>query len=187
MFYFKLGCTRDLVIVVDESSRVYHDEAIIMQFLSNIVNSLPVSDAEVHVALGLFSHTYRAIFDLNDLTSKADTLQALRQQTLKGGHDVDIITGMDYVLNHALTPAAGDRPEASNIVLIISAHGTSHGTQMLVLENQLHIKAEVIAVEIGQSEFKLLATGPDHDFDISSPKHLQEIELAVKQLICNNV
>lgn len=187
MTYFNLGCTKDLVLIVDESSRLYHDETIIMQFLSNIVDSLPVSDSEVHVALGLFSHHSRAIFDLNDLTTKADTLQALRQQTLKGGHDVDIITGIDYVLNHALTPAAGDRPEASNIVLIITAHGTSHDTSMLVHENQLHIKAEVISVEIGQADFKLLASGSDHDFDISSPQQLQQIETAVKQLICNTV
>ncbi|XP_053408696.1 uncharacterized protein LOC123560417 isoform X2 [Mercenaria mercenaria] len=106
----KSNCVKDLILVVDETDRIQPYENTLISFLNNVVSSLPVNEAEIHVALGLFSNSFRPIFDLNELHSKSETLNALNSQTLSGADRGDTQEALNYILEHALTPASGDRP-----------------------------------------------------------------------------
>ncbi|XP_045208892.2 uncharacterized protein LOC123560799 [Mercenaria mercenaria] len=178
------GCIRDLVLIVDESTSVkrYHSE--INRFLHDVVAPLPVNDAEVHVSLGLFATASRTIFDLDDLHSKSAVLHALGSQTLHGGTG-DVDEGLKYAVNHALTPAAGDRPSAKNVVIIITDDGTKNRALLTSLEHAVHSKADVISIEIGSVLFAHLASDTHNAFHLLLPTSLSQIAKKVSDLVCS--
>lgn len=180
---FLPGCIRDLVFVVDESSSLGRYESRIKNFLLSVVSHLPVSETEVHVSLGFFTTHSRPAFDLDEYHSKNDVLGAISGQTLKGGHG-DVNAGLNYVLDHALTPSAGDRKSASNIVVILTDDGVDNSLLLNSLEHRVHAEADVISVVIGHVAFSHLATDDMHQFRLRSPIELSSIVQEVANLIC---
>ncbi|XP_045208518.2 uncharacterized protein LOC123560386 [Mercenaria mercenaria] len=177
------GCIRDLVLIVDESTSVKRYHSDINRFLHDVVAPLPVNDAEVHVSLGFFTTASRPIFDLDDLHSKSAVLQALGSQTIQGGHG-DINEGLKYVVNHALTPAAGDRTSAKNVVIIITDDGSDNKALLTPLEHAVHSKADVISVVIGHVHLASLASDRHYAFHMPSASGLSKISKQVSDLIC---
>ncbi|XP_060573255.1 uncharacterized protein LOC132731148 isoform X2 [Ruditapes philippinarum] len=178
------GCVIDLVIVIDESTSVRRYQSEVEQFLHDVVSPLPISDAEVHVSLGMFASSSRHIFDLDDLHSKDSVLRALTHLSLHGGSG-DIDVGLKYVTHHALRSRAGDRPSAKNVVLILTDDGTHNRTLLTSLEHEVHKIADVISVEIGPLiHFGHLASDTHHQFHLNSPLSLSQISRQVSELIC---
>ena len=178
-----IDCMKDLVIVVDETERVQPFEQDVFSFLHNVVSSLPVSKENIHVAFGMFTNHFRPVFDLNDHPSKADTLSAISNQRFRGEERGDTEEALNYVIQHALTPTSGDRPEAQNVVLVITSHAVAHQTSMVWKENQVHTIAEVILVQFGHANFQYLASGSSHDFHLSSGNQITGIVQNVTNLI----
>ncbi|XP_060561055.1 uncharacterized protein LOC132720848 [Ruditapes philippinarum] len=176
-------CVKDLVLVVDDTSRIQPFENAVHSFLQNVVSSLPISTTDIHVALGMFSNDFLPIFDFNDHPSKADTLHAISTQVFRGDQRGDTKEALNYIINHALTPTSGDRPNAQNVVLLITSHDTGHDRELLWKENQVHMAADVILVQFGHADFKYLASGNNHNFHLSSGYQISQIAQNVTNLI----
>ncbi|KAH3692109.1 uncharacterized protein LOC127863480 [Dreissena polymorpha] len=180
-------CHVDLVFVVDESRAMSLREKAIVTFLHNIVIRLPVSADGVHVAAGTFSNTAQNRFDLTDHTTMQSALAAVDAITLNAGSGLsaDLNAGLHYVIDHALTPAGGDRPNSDNVVVIITNHGTRNQQELTDQETMLHAMSQnVIAIEIGAARFENLSTDRQHEFRLTDPIQLNQILSRVVSLIC---
>lgn len=155
----------------------------VRHFLIDVVHGLPISNSEVHASLGAFAEDSREVFDLGDHTSMRTLVNAISGFDLKGGTG-EINEGLLYAVDRATTPAAGDRAGAKNVVVLITDDGTRNVAKLKHLEDELHSKANVIAIEIGHVAFNHLSSDARQSFHLRSTDGLQNIVDTVSTLIC---
>lgn len=179
-------CVVDLIFVVDESTSMERKENNIRNFIDNVVRNLPVSNTGAHVSLGMFNQYSREIFDLNDHTSVTSLRNAISRLSLNGGIG-DINAGLTYAVNDAMSSAAGDRPNARNVVVIMTDDGTNNAGKLRALEDKLHQQSDdVIAIEIGHVDFAHLASDSRHEIHLRTADSLTNIVQTVRTLICKS-
>jgi len=173
-----------VIFVIDESTSLNRHESDVTGFLYDVVRKLPVSNDGTHVSVGLFSTQSREIFDLDEHTDKTSLLRAINNIDLQGGGG-EINAGLSYAVNDAMTKAAGDRPEAPNVVIVMTDDGTRSSSTLRSLEDQLQQMSDnVIAVEIGHVTFNHLSTDSRHEFHLRDTHSLDSIINSVSGLIC---
>lgn len=93
-------------------------------FVNNIILGLNIDTGSIRVGLITFSDTYKQYFFLNTFTTRGQMLAALNNVTYVPGATN---TGMalNYVRTVMLTSGNGDRPEAPNIVVLLTDGGST--------------------------------------------------------------
>ena len=154
----------DLILVVDESTRMDMHERSVISFLTSLVSEMSISDTQTHVSLGLFRTMGHEQFDLDAHMSIESLTAAISHIRFHGGYG-DIEAGISYAVNDAMTHAAGDRPGVPNVVVIITADGDRNfGGHLFALEHEIHLKSDnVILIELGHVSIDHLATDNGHE------------------------
>lgn len=172
---FVLACVsaayKDVVYVMDRSGSVKEadfDESV--DFVYNVTEYLAIGTSEMQVSIVIFSSSHSEEFDLNDFTSKADLLNAIKNlrgtRTTGKTYTYDAI---DYVKDTSFTSAKGGRSGANRTVVILTDGLSNNFTRTVTAADELRagLGAEVFAIGIGSTvsksndELKGIASDPD--------------------------
>ena len=122
------NCTTavDLIFVIDSSgsigSRGYEQ---MKSFVSQIVNKFDIESGNVRVGLLMYSTTVNTAFNLNTYSSRADVRAAVANLTYSAGR-TNTGDALAYVRQVLLQPAAGDRPQVPNVVVVLTDGGSTN-------------------------------------------------------------
>lgn len=162
---------KDVVYVMDRSGSVKEadfDESV--DFVYNVTEYLAIGTSEMQVSIVIFSSSHSEEFDLNDFTSKADLLNAVKNlrgtRTTGKTYTYDAI---DYVKDNSFTSAKGGRSGANRTVVILTDGLSNNFTRTVTAADELRagLGAEVFAIGIGSTvsksndELKGIASDPD--------------------------
>ena len=114
-------CTKDIIIVLDYSSsikkNIFEDE--LVEFAYDLVESVPIGNEDVLVAVVLFNHDAITAIGFKDYDSKDSLLRKIKQLRFHSG-----FTNIPFALLHAASilqdPTAGHRPSAPDYVIVVT-------------------------------------------------------------------
>uniref|UniRef100_K1R0L2 Collagen alpha-1(XII) chain n=1 Tax=Magallana gigas TaxID=29159 RepID=K1R0L2_MAGGI len=171
---------KDVVYVMDRSGSVKEadfDESV--DFVYNVTEYLAIGTSEMQVSIVIFSSSHSEEFDLNDFTTKADLLNAIKNlrgtRTTGKTYTYDAI---DYVRENSFSSAKGGRSGANRTVVILTDGLSNNFTRTVTAADELRagLGAEVFAIGIGSTvsksndELKGIASDPDSYYAISHPR-----------------
>ncbi|XP_036134702.1 integrin alpha-2 [Molossus molossus] len=125
------ACTSfiDVVVVCDESNSIYPWEAV-KNFLKKFVQGLDIGPAKTQVGLIQYANSPRVVFNLTTFKTKAEMITATTQTYQKGGDLTNTFKAIQYARDFAYTAAAGGRPGATKVMVVVT-DGESHDGSML--------------------------------------------------------
>lgn len=176
-------CPKDIVFLVDESSKVQHREShATMNSIINVVSQLDIGPTSNLVGLYGYDSRIRDHIELNKYTTKHALLSALKQISLNGNYGRgDTPDAIHFLVDHALEPSAGDRPSYPDVVVIIGDAMTTANTHIRFSDKQDLIRdsQDIIIVTLGGTSLSSppldnLATDSHHVLHLSSTDGLAE-------------
>lgn len=187
VFFFIVteSCKVDLILVVDESTRMTMYESSVKFFLTRLIHEVNVGDTQTHVSLGLFTSLAHEQFDLDAHTTTDSLSSAINHIRFRGGLG-DVDAGISYAVDVAMTSSAADRPNVDNVVIFITADNAHSFGHLRTLEHEIHAKSDnVILIDVGLARVPNLATDTGHELrwqanDLESQKSVEE----VAKLVC---
>ncbi|EGW11071.1 Collagen alpha-1(XX) chain, partial [Cricetulus griseus] len=182
----------DIIFLVDGSWSIGHRHfQKVKDFLASIITPFEIGPDKVQVGLTQYSGDPRTEWDLNSFHTKEQVLAAVHSLHYRGGNT---FTGLalTHVLGQNLKPAAGARPEAAKVLILVT-DGKSQDdvrTAARILKDQ-DIDVFVVAgvKNADEAELKLLASQP---LDITVHSVLDFPQLAtlaalLSRLICQKI
>eukprot|EP00072_Mus_musculus_P073013 XP_017174776.1 PREDICTED: collagen alpha-1(XX) chain isoform X1 [Mus musculus] len=152
----------DIIFLVDGSWSIGHNHfQQVKDFLASIITQFAIGPDKVQVGLTQYSGDPQTEWDLNSFQTKEQVLAAVHHLRYKGGNT---FTGLalTHVLEQNLKPAAGVRPEAAKVLILVT-DGKSQDdvrTAARILKDQ-DIDVFVVGVKnVDEAELKLLASQP---------------------------
>uniref|UniRef100_A0A8C2UUS3 Collagen alpha-1(XX) chain n=1 Tax=Chinchilla lanigera TaxID=34839 RepID=A0A8C2UUS3_CHILA len=181
----------DMVFLVDGSWSIGHSHfQLVKDFLASVISPFEIGPDRVQVGLTQYSGDPQTEWDLNSFRTREEVLAAVRSLRYKGGNT---FTGLalSHVLGQNLKPAAGLRPEAAHLVILVT-DGKSQDDVHAVARTLKDLDVEVFTVGVknaDEAELKLLASQPQ---DITIHNVLDFPQLAtlsglLSRLICQKV
>ena len=161
------------------------------QFVSQFAQSFTIGHGPNDVQIGAvtWASTVHNQFNMNRYGTKTALTTAINGITYNSGNTQTHLA-LQYVMNNSFKPAAGDRPNVPNI-LIVMTDGQSTSPTLTTAETQkLHRipGLTVFAIGIGsgvdRAELGRIATDSKHMFTVSSFSALQSIHAALKKQAC---
>ncbi|XP_038962691.1 collagen alpha-1(XX) chain isoform X3 [Rattus norvegicus] len=153
----------DIIFLVDGSWSIGHNNfQQVKDFLASIITHFAIGPDKVQVGLTQYSGDPQTEWDLNSFHTKEQVLAAVHHLHYKGGNT---FTGLalTHVLGQNLKPAAGVRPEAAKVLILVT-DGKSQDdvrTAARVLKDQDIDVFTVAGVKnVDEAELKLLASQP---------------------------
>jgi len=117
-------CPLDIVIVLDESGSIGGGNFdLVKSFLVELVGYLDVDSGNTRVGLVTYSTSLGTFFNLNVYSSISSVQSAISSLSYTGG-STDTAAALAHVRTMMLTSEAGDRPNVSNVVVLLT-HGQS--------------------------------------------------------------
>ncbi|XP_059118101.1 collagen alpha-1(XX) chain [Peromyscus eremicus] len=181
----------DIIFLVDGSWSIGHSHfQQVKDFLASIITPFEIGPDQVQVGLTQYSGDPQTEWDLKSFRTKEQVLAAVRSLRYRGGNT---FTGLalTHVLGQNLKPAAGARPEAAKVLILVT-DGKSQDdvrTAAGILKDQ-DIDVFVVGVKnADEAELKLLASQP---LDITVHSVLDFPQLAtlaalLSRLICQKI
>ena len=172
LFLSKADCSAlkaDILFILDSSTSVGPSNFILeKQFMWNFINSLPIGQKATQVGELTFS-TPVSSFHLNRYTTKSELVRAISTLSYMYGH-----THTEKALHEARTnifrPWNGDRPDAPNIIIILTDGKSTDRTQTMIEASLLRLTGtRIISVGLGQpdmTELMMLASSPEDVFTV---------------------
>nr|XP_010341499.2 LOW QUALITY PROTEIN: collagen alpha-1(XX) chain [Saimiri boliviensis boliviensis] len=152
----------DMVFLVDGSWSIGHSHfQQVKDFLASVIAPFEIGPDKVQVGLTQYSGDAQTEWDLNSLGTKEQVLAAVRHLRYKGGNT---FTGLalTHVLGQNLQPAAGMRPEAAKVVILVT-DGKSQDDVHTAARALKDLGVIVFAVGVknaDEAELRLLASPP---------------------------
>nr|XP_055121393.1 collagen alpha-1(XX) chain isoform X7 [Symphalangus syndactylus] len=152
----------DMVFLVDGSWSIGHSHfQQVKEFLASVIAPFEIGPDKVQVGLTQYSGDAQTEWDLNSLSTKEQVLAAVRRLRYKGGNT---FTGLalTHVLGQNLQPAAGLRPEAAKVVILVT-DGKSQDDVHTAARVLKDLGVNVFAVGVknaDEAELRLLASPP---------------------------
>ncbi|KAL6031809.1 hypothetical protein STEG23_030785 [Scotinomys teguina] len=181
----------DIIFLVDGSWSIGHSHfQQVKDFLASIITPFEIGPDKVQVGLTQYSGDPQTEWDLKSFHTKEQVLAAIHSLRYRGGNT---FTGLAlaHVLGQNLKPAAGARPEAAKVLILVT-DGKSQDdvrTAAQILKDQ-DIDVFVVGVKnADEAELKLLASQP---LDITVHNVLDFPQLAtlaalLSRLICQKI
>ncbi|KAM7326713.1 hypothetical protein ACRRTK_013080 [Alexandromys fortis] len=182
----------DIIFLVDGSWSIGHSHfQQVKDFLASIITPFEIGPDKVQVGLTQYSGDPQTEWDLNSFHTKEQVLAAVHSLRYRGGNT---FTGLalTHVLGQNLKPAAGARPEAVKVLILVT-DGKSQDdvrTAAQILKDQ-NINVFVVAgvKNADEAELKLLASQP---LDITVHNVLDFPQLAtlaalLSRLVCQKI
>uniref|UniRef100_A0A8I3PDD4 Collagen type XX alpha 1 chain n=1 Tax=Canis lupus familiaris TaxID=9615 RepID=A0A8I3PDD4_CANLF len=152
----------DMIFLVDGSWSIGHSHfQQVKDFLASVIEPFEIGPSKVQVGLTQYSGDPQTEWDLNALRTKEDVLAAVRRLRYKGGNT---FTGLalTHVLEHNLRPAAGPRPEATKVLILVT-DGKSQDDARAAGRILKDLGVAIFAVGVknaDEAELQLLASQP---------------------------
>ncbi|XP_037589823.1 collagen alpha-1(XX) chain isoform X2 [Cebus imitator] len=152
----------DMVFLVDGSWSIGHSHfQQIKDFLASVIAPFEIGRDKVQVGLTQYSGDAQTEWDLNSLGTKEQVLAAVHHLHYKGGNT---FTGLalTHVLGQNLQPAAGMRPEAAKVVILVT-DGKSQDDVHTAARALKDLGVIIFAVGVknaDEAELRLLASPP---------------------------
>uniref|UniRef100_A0A8I3X313 Collagen alpha-3(VI) chain n=1 Tax=Callithrix jacchus TaxID=9483 RepID=A0A8I3X313_CALJA len=118
----------DIIFLIDGSNNTGSvNFAVILDFLVNLLEKLPVGTQQIRVGVVQFSDEPRTMFSLDTYSSKAQVLSAVKALGFAGGELANIGLALDFVVENHFTRAGGSRVEEGvpQVLVLISAGPSS--------------------------------------------------------------
>jgi len=113
-------CPSDVIFVLDESNSVNMEDFDRMKsFVSHLVSRMDVNSENTRVGLVCFSNNVTEAFNLITHASVASIISAITSLNFTGGYTYTSLA-LRHVRENMLTPAAGDRDDVPNVVIILT-------------------------------------------------------------------
>lgn len=164
------GCPKDIVFLVDESSRVLkQDQTLIVNAMVNVIRQLSIGSSANMIGLYGYDTSIHTKFPLDKYQDKTDLLQAVQNANLFSRFHLqrtDTAEAIAFLVDHALTTQQGDRPAYPDAVVIIgdpitaSISSVSFGDRLALAGKS----QDVIVVSVGSSgdDTEQLASDKNH-------------------------
>lgn len=144
-----------MVFLVDISKSIGHDYLLKMkQLLLNVVLNVNIGPDYNLMSVVKFAEHPHALFALNDRTTKASLVEAINNIPVIPKFGTNIGKALKFVDEHIFIPSAGDRPDALNVLVVISdgkSHENSSGIheQAMVLK---HRNVKIVTFGVGEND-----------------------------------
>ncbi|XP_069108778.1 collagen alpha-3(VI) chain-like isoform X2 [Argopecten irradians] len=183
----------DIVFLMDSSNSLGPDNwDKEKQFVMDLISNLDVGADAMQISVVTFESNPKLQFYLNDYQSKDDVLAAVSNITF---HTGNTMTGkaLQFVNDVVFVDSAGDRPNANNILVLLSDGESSDSTLALeqaeLLKNE-SVKIFVVGVGLdadGKSEAEAIATDLNHVFETPDFFDLSSLQLEIEltEIDCN--
>ncbi|XP_054570303.1 integrin alpha-2 [Eptesicus fuscus] len=119
----------DVVVVCDESNSIYPWVAV-KNFLEKFVQGLDIGPSKTQVGLIQYANAPRVVFNLTTFKTRAEMTAATSRTVQKGGDLTNTFKAIQYARDRAYTAAAGGRPGATKVMVVVT-DGESHDGSML--------------------------------------------------------
>nr|XP_037838927.1 collagen alpha-1(XX) chain [Chlorocebus sabaeus]XP_037838928.1 collagen alpha-1(XX) chain [Chlorocebus sabaeus] len=152
----------DMVFLVDGSWSVGHSHfQQVKDFLASVIAPFEIGPDKVQVGLTQYSGDAQTEWNLNSFGTKEQVLAAVHRLRYKGGNT---FTGLalTHVLGQNLQPAAGLRPEAAKVVILVT-DGKSQDDVHAAARVLRDLGVNIFAVGVknaDEAELRLLASPP---------------------------
>lgn len=185
---FPGDCTRDIIFVLDESSKMQSNESAVQAFVKGIVSNFDIGPQQNLVSVGTFSNSFSTQFHLTDHTDLTSLNQAIDNVHFRGGAG-DNNAALNWVWRQGSSHTGGNRPSVPDVVIIVTDDLThNHVREELLLNHVNSLSHDVITIGVGShhntTDLQHIATDYGHSFDIHNPTRLSRIEAKVVKLIC---
>ncbi|XP_059563469.1 collagen alpha-1(XX) chain [Myotis daubentonii] len=152
----------DMIFLVDGSWSIGHSHfQQVKDFLASIIEPFEIGPDKVQVGLTQYSGDPQTEWDLNTFSTKEEVLAAVHSLLYRGGNT---FTGLalTHVLEQNLRPAAGPRPEAAKVVILVT-DGKSQDDACAAGRILKSLDVDIFAVGVknaDEAELRLLASPP---------------------------
>lgn len=181
----------DIVFLLDSSNSQgpenFEDQK---NFVSTFITRYTpgLGDQGVQISVVTFESNVHNQFDLNAYVNKSDILAAIQQIPFTPGNTLTD-KALEYVVDHSFSNASGDRPEANNILVILTDGQSTDKNQTVVEADRLHhTSTRVIAIGIGNGidsqELLDIASSPNLVFNVDTFAALPTIEAQIGEVTC---
>nr|KAF6470990.1 collagen type XX alpha 1 chain [Molossus molossus] len=181
----------DMIFLVDGSWSIGHSHfQQVKDFLASVIEPFEIGPDRVQVGLTQYSGDPQTEWDLNAFSTKEEVLAAVRSLRYRGGNT---FTGLalTHVLEQNLKPAAGPRPEAAKVVVLVT-DGKSQDDARAAGRVLKSLDVEVFAVGVknaDEAELRLLASQP-LDITVHNVQDFPQLSTLaglLSRLICQQV
>ena len=109
-----------MIFVLDESGSVGSDDFNLMtSFISQLVGGFDIDSGNTRVGVVTYSDGVDESFNLNDHSTVASVQSAISSLSYSGG-STETAVALEYVRETMLQPAAGDRNNVPNVVVVFT-------------------------------------------------------------------
>ncbi|XP_052806160.1 collagen alpha-1(XIV) chain-like [Mya arenaria] len=187
---FPNGCNRDIVFVLDDSGSVGRTNfGHALDFVREIVQQIQIGPNNAMTGLMTYSTRPHVSWNLNTLSTYSQINTALKNVPYQGGI-TNTNDALETVRTQMLTSQNGDRPNAENVVIVLSDGRSNDKIDTIREATRLHaVSKDVISIVIGSGfdaqELQAIATDRHHVFDVHTYSSLNTIIAQLMQVICN--
>ncbi|XP_054580208.1 collagen alpha-1(XX) chain [Eptesicus fuscus] len=181
----------DMIFLVDGSWSIGHSHfQQVKDFLASIIEPFEIGPDKVQVGLTQYSGDPKTEWDLNTFSTKEEVLAAVHSLHYRGGNT---FTGLalTHVLEQNLKPAAGPRPEAAKVVILVT-DGKSQDDARAAGRILKSLDVDIFAVGVknaDEAELRLLAS-PPLDITVHSVQDFPQLSTLaglLSRLVCQQV
>ena len=204
MTFYPTECTSDLdvVFIIDGSGSIrdanpadgsFDNWNLLLTFVANIVDNLPVSASGTHVSAVAFSDMGELLFPLSQYTDHAAVRRAILDTAYPGGN-TNTSGGLYIARSRVFTAQNGDRPQIPNVAIVLTDGKSTFDRQKTVpyAEDLQRDGVEVITIGITNSidevELKSMSSPPQQQhsnyFTSASFQELEDVMAGLVQTAC---
>ncbi|XP_072465731.1 cartilage matrix protein isoform X1 [Notamacropus eugenii] len=182
------GSATDLVFLIDGSKSVRPENfELVKRFISQIVDSLDVSDKMAQVGLVQYSSSVRQEFPLGRYKTKKDIKAAVKKMSYM---EKGTMTGaaLKYLIDNTFTISSGARPGAQKVGIVFT-DGRSQDYINDAAKKAKELGFKMFAVGVGnavEDELREIASDPvaEHYFYTADFKTINQIGKKLQNKIC---
>ena len=116
-----MKCPTDIIFMLDDSASISWSSFPLMKtFVSDFVRRMDIDNGTARVGVVTYSMNVQTVINMNDHSSGADLISAIKSLNSSEGTFTDMATALAYVRTEMLTSAAGDRSNAFNVVVVFT-------------------------------------------------------------------
>lgn len=192
----------DVAFIIDGSGSIrdanpadgsYDNWDLLLSFVANLADFLPVSASGTHVAAVLFSDRGELLFPLSRYTSHSAVRQALLNIGYPGGN-TNTSGGLYVARSQVFTTRNGDRPQIPNIAIVVTDGKSTfdHERTVPYARDLQRDGVEVITVgitnSVDEAELKAMSSQPQQQhrnyFTSASFTELEDVIAGLVQTAC---
>uniref|UniRef100_A0A4W3J1J8 VWFA domain-containing protein n=1 Tax=Callorhinchus milii TaxID=7868 RepID=A0A4W3J1J8_CALMI len=181
LHFFTVGNKRDVVFLIDGTSKVGTNFYRIRDFIYNLIQNFDVGEDKDRIGVVQYSDDARVEFPLNAYSNFMTLLDAVRRLGLKGGRTLNTGSALDFIMKNVLTKSAGSRRDLG-ITQILVLITTGKSQDEVRLPSEILKRAGVVTFTVGineadNSELHQIAYSPKLIFQVNDYWDLSDLDL----------